>query len=267
MYILIELVPVAAGTGFGVFCCGLFGLVFLFIMAQYAMTWMLAPAAIVMTLLQHETLWWILPTLFVVGALVNWFFAKKMGNAWCPLMPILLTLTLESIFWVGGMIIGLIIELISKHFPAEELWTLLGLPIAIAFYALLFYPLFNMLIAASSVTTLLCGYKPCLGALASFVGMVGGALCIQGLVEVVGGWFGESSYLENIHFQLDANLIKLSVLYTVDIDEETIFPRLQGIIDTVKVIPAGLRFLLGLAAVIGGGFCEHQCSGGNSLFS
>ena len=68
----------------------------------------------------------------------NWIFAKKMGNAWCPLMPILLTLTLESIFWVGGMIIGLIIELISKHFPAEELWTLLGLPIAIAFYALLF---------------------------------------------------------------------------------------------------------------------------------
>lgn len=97
--------------------------------------------------------------------------------------------------------------------------------------------------------------------------MVGGALCIQGLVEVVGGWFGESSYLENIHFQLDANLIKLSVLYTVDIDEETIFPRLQGIIDTVKAIPAGLRFLLGLTAVIGGGFCEHQCSGGNSLFS
>lgn len=266
MYILIELVPVAAGTGFGVFCCGLFGLVFLFIMAQYAMTWMLAPAAIVMTLLQHETLWWILPTLFVVGALVNWFFAKKMGNAWCPLMPILLTLTLESIFWVGGMIIGLIIELISKHFPAEELWTLLGLPIAIAFYALLFYPLFNMLIAASSVTTLLCGYKPCLGALASFVGMVGGALCIQGLVEVVGGWFGESSFLESLRLQLDINFMELSVLNTVDIDETTILPQLQGVVDAVKSIPVGLRFLLGLAAVIGCGFCEHYCADGNSLF-
>ena len=37
MYILIELVPVAAGTGFGVFCGGLLGLALLFIMAQYAM--------------------------------------------------------------------------------------------------------------------------------------------------------------------------------------------------------------------------------------
>lgn len=260
MYILIELVPVAAGTGFGVFCGGLLGLALLFIMAQYAMTWLLAPVAITMTLLQNETLWWILPTLLVVGVVVNWLFATS--KAWFPFMPALLTLVLVTIFWV----VGLIVELIIKKFPTNELWTLLLLPIGIAFYAILVYPLFNMLIAASSVTTLLCGYKPCLGALASFVGMVGGALCIQGLVEVVGGWFGESSYLENIHFQLDANLIKLSVLYTVDIDEETIFPRLQGIIDTVKVIPAGLRFLLGLAAVIGGGFCEHQCSGGNSLF-
>lgn len=52
MYILIELVPVAAGTGFGVFCGGLLGLALLFIMAQYAMTWLLAPVAITMTLLQ-----------------------------------------------------------------------------------------------------------------------------------------------------------------------------------------------------------------------
>ena len=67
-YILIELVPEACGTGFGVFCCVVLGLALLFIMAQYAMTWLLAPVAITMTLLQNETLWWILPTLFVVGA-------------------------------------------------------------------------------------------------------------------------------------------------------------------------------------------------------
>lgn len=45
MYILIELVPEACGTGFGVFCCVLLGLVLLLIMAQYAMTWLLAPVA------------------------------------------------------------------------------------------------------------------------------------------------------------------------------------------------------------------------------
>ena len=37
-------------------------------------------------------------------------------------------------------------------------------------------------------------------------------------------------------------------------------------VDAVKSIPVGLRFLLGLAAVIGGGFCEHYCADGNSLF-
>lgn len=46
MYIL----PVAAGTGFGVFCCVALGLALLFIMAQYAMTWLLAPVAITMPL-------------------------------------------------------------------------------------------------------------------------------------------------------------------------------------------------------------------------
>lgn len=258
MYILIELVPVAAGTGFGVFCCGLFGLVFLFIMAQYAMTWMLAPAAIVMTLLQHETLWWILPTLFVVGALVNWFSAKKMGNAWFPFMPALLTLAVMTI----ALVVGLIIDPLK----GEELWLLLLLPIIIVLLAIIYYPVLNMVLTVSSITTLPCGYKPCLGAIASFVGMVGGALCIQGMVEGVVGWFGESSFLESLRLQLDINFMELSVLNTVDIDETTILPQLQGVVDAVKSIPVGLRFLLGLAAVIGGGFCEYYCADGKSLF-
>ena len=262
MYILIELVPVSAGTGFGVFCGGLFGLVFLFIMAQYAMTWMLAPAAIVMTLLQHETLWWILPTLFVVGALVNWFSAKKMGNAWFPFMPALLTLVLVTIFWV----VGLIVELIIKKYPTNELWTLLLLPIVIAFYAILVYPLFNIVIATSSVTTLPCSYKPCLGALASFVGMVGGALCIQGMVEGVVGWFGESTFLEQLQLSVDTKFVSDIMLAKVLEIKESTWQQLQGVVDAVKSIPVGLRFLLGLAAVIGGGFCEHYCADGNSLF-
>ena len=105
-----------------------------------------------------------------------------------------------------------------------------------------------------------------MGALASFVGMVGGALCIQGMVEGAVGWFGESSFLESLRLQLDINFMELSVLNTVDIDETTILPQLQGVVDAVKSIPVGLRFLLGLAAVIGCGFCEHYCADGNSLF-
>ena len=170
MYILIELVPAACGTGFGVFCCVVLGLALLFIMAQYAMTWLLAPVAITMTLLQNETLWWILPAVLVVGVIVNWLFATS--KAWFPFMPALLTLVLVAIFWV----VGLIVELIIKKFPTNELWTLLLLPIGIAFYAILVYPLFNIVIATSSVTTLPCGYKPCLGALASFVVSFGTAI-------------------------------------------------------------------------------------------
>ena len=257
MYILIELLPEAGGSGFGIFFCVLLGLAFLFIMAQYAMTWLLAPAAIVMTLLQNETLWWILPTLFVVGALVNWFSAKKMGNAWFPFMPALLTLAVMTI----ALVVGLIIDPLK----GEELWLLLLLPIIIVLLAIIYYPVLNMVLTVSSITTLPCGYKPCLGAIASFVGMVGGALCIQGMVEGVVGWFGESSFLESLRLQLDINFMELSVLNTVDIDETTILPQLQGVVDAVKSIPVGLRFLLGLAAVIGGGFCEHYCADGNSL--
>lgn len=262
MYILIELVPVAAGTGFGVFCCGLFGLVFLFIMAQYAMTWMLAPAAIVMTLLQHETLWWILPTLFVVGALVNWFSAKKMGNAWFPFMPALLTLAVMTI----ALVVGLIIDPLK----GEQLWLLLLLPIILPFIiillAIVYYPMLNMVMAASSITTLPCGYKPCLGALASFVGMVGGALCIQGMMEGVVGWFGESTFLEQLQLSVDTKFVSDIMLAKVLEIKESTWQQLQGVVDAVKSIPVGLRFLLGLAAVIGGGFCEYYCADGNSLF-
>lgn len=104
MYILIELVPEACGTGFGVFCCVVLGLALLFIMAQYAMTWLLAPVAITMTLLQNETLWWILPAVLVVGVIVNWLFATS--KAWFPFMPALLTLIMAII----GAIVGLIID-------------------------------------------------------------------------------------------------------------------------------------------------------------
>lgn len=107
MYILIELLPEACGTGFGVFCCVVLGLALLFIMAQYAMTWLLAPVAITMTLLQSETLWWILTAVLVVGVIVNWLFATS--KAWFPFMPALLTLVLVAIFWVVGLIVELII--------------------------------------------------------------------------------------------------------------------------------------------------------------
>ena len=260
MYILIELVPEACGTGVGVFFCVLLGLVLLFIMAQYAMTWLLAPVAITMTLLNSETLWWILPTLLVVGVVVNWLFATS--KAWFPLMPVLVTLIMAIIVVIVGRIVGLIID------PPKDgqLWILLLAPIAIVLLAIIYYPVLNMVLAVSSITTLPCGYKPCLGALASFVGMVGGALCIQGMVEGVIGWFGESTFLEQLQLSVDTKFVSdIMLAHGLEIKEST-WQQLQGVVDAVKSIPVGLRFLLGLAAVIGCGFCEHYCADGNSLF-
>ena len=46
----VHVAAILAANRFGVFCCVVLGLALLFIMAQYAMTWLLAPVAITMTL-------------------------------------------------------------------------------------------------------------------------------------------------------------------------------------------------------------------------
>lgn len=174
MYILIELVPVAAGTGFG----ALFGILLLLflpiIVAMYAMTCLLAPVGIVMEVLENGTMWWILPAVLVVGAIINWICAKVKDGLWCAFMPELLTLALANIV----VIVALIIEGMTKGFSDGEKWTLLLTPIFIVFYALMCYPIVNTVLTLSAITTLPYGYKPCLGALACFAGMVGCALCI-----------------------------------------------------------------------------------------
>jgi hypothetical protein len=256
MYILIELVPVAAGTGFG----ALFGILLLLflpiIVAMYAMTCLLAPVGIVMELLENGTMWWILPAVLVVGAIINWICAKVKDGLWCAFMPELLTLALANIV----VIVALIIEGMTKGFSDGEKWTLLLTPIFIVFYALMCYPIVNTVLTLSAITTLPYGYKPCLGALACFAGMVGCALCIQGMVEGVVGWFGESSFLESLRLNVDAKFMNELLMGTLFEIKEPIFQRLQGIVDAVKSIPVGMRFLLGLAMTIGGGFCEHRCA-------
>lgn len=256
MYILIELVPVAAGTGFG----ALFGILLLLflpiIVAMYAMTCLLAPVGIVMELLENGTMWWIFPAVLVVGAIINWICAKVKDGLWCAFMPELLTLALANIV----VIVALIIEGMTKGFSDGEKWTLLLTPIFIVFYALMCYPIVNTVLTLSAITTLPYGYKPCLGALACFAGMVGCALCIQGMVEGVVGWFGESSFLESLRLNVDAKFMNELLMGTLFEIKEPIFQRLQGIVDAVKSIPVGMRFLLGLAMTIGGGFCEHRCA-------
>ena len=220
------------------------------------MTCLLAPVGIVMELLENGTMWWILPAVLVVGAIINWICAKVKDGLWCAFMPELLTLALANIV----VIVALIIEGMTKGFSDGEKWTLLLTPIFIVFYALMCYPIVNTVLTLSAITTLPYGYKPCLGALACFAGMVGCALCIQGMVEGVVGWFGESSFLESLRLNVDAKFMNELLMGTLFEIKEPIFQRLQGIVDAVKSIPVGMRFLLGLAMTIGGGFCEHRCA-------
>ena len=223
---------------------------------MYAMTCLLAPVGIVMEVLENGTMWWILPAVLVVGAIINWICAKVKDGLWCAFMPELLTLALANIV----VIVALIIEGMTKGFSDGEKWTLLLTPIFIVFYALMCYPIVNTVLTLSAITTLPYGYKPCLGALACFAGMVGCALCIQGMVEGVVGWFGESSFLESLRLNVDAKFMNELLMGTLFEIKEPIFQRLQGIVDAVKSIPVGMRFLLGLAMTIGGGFCEHRCA-------
>lgn len=209
-----------------------------------------------MELLENGTMWWILPAVLVVGAIINWICAKVKDGLWCAFMPELLTLALANIV----VIVALIIEGMTKGFSDGEKWTLLLTPIFIVFYALMCYPIVNTVLTLSAITTLPYGYKPCLGALACFAGMVGCALCIQGMVEGVVGWFGESSFLESLRLNVDAKFMNELLMGTLFEIKEPIFQRLQGIVDAVKSIPVGMRFLLGLAMTIGGGFCEHRCA-------
>ena len=90
--------------------------------------------------------------------------------------------------------------------------------------------------------------------------LVGGALCIQGMMEGVVGWFGESTFLQQLQLQLDTGFVRdIMLAKLLEINEST-WQQLQGVVDVVKSVPVGLRFLLGLAMTIGGGFCEYCCS-------
>ena len=75
--------------------------------------------------------------------------------------------------------------------------------------------------------------------------LVGGALCIQGMMEGVVGWFGESTFLQQLQLQLDTRFVRdIMLAKLLEINEST-WQQLQGVVDVVKSVPVGLRFLLG----------------------
>ena len=66
--------------------------------------------------------------------------------------------------------------------------------------------------------------------------------------------------MEQLQLSVDTKFVSDIMLAKVLEIRESTWQQLQGVVDAVKSIPVGLRFLLGLAMTIGGGFCEHRCA-------
>lgn len=265
MYFLVYVVPATGGTGFGVFCVIMIALAMLVGAAQYGITWLLAPVATIMALVENSALWWILPTVLVIVAGINWASAKAKDDTWFPLLTAGILVVVLTIV----IIVALVVDLINGYDMHWYDWftVILGPIIGVPFVSLFFYSTLNTCIALSSVTTLPCGYKPCVGALCSLFGMIGAALFLQGLIEGVVSWGGESTFYEMVSAHLEEGALKFLTFDLVS-NEKTpeIIRRLEGIVDAIAMVPAWLRCFLGLALAIGCGIGEYKCSDGDALF-
>ena len=150
-------------------------------------SWLAAPAALAMALLESGSLWWILPVAIAVCIAINLVSAKVMEGRWFPLLTAGILVTLSTLVVVGVTIWQAASGITAKWY--EWLLFPLGLVIGVAWLTLMFYSYLNTCIALTSPVTLWMGLKPCLGALCAFVGMFGIAMCIQGLCEGVVSWF------------------------------------------------------------------------------
>lgn len=258
MYILIELVPEVDGSGL-VFVCILLIVLALLIGAELSMSWILAPIGLTMALMESAN-WWILLLAAGIGIVANWVSVKHEGESWNPALPLIITAGAAGVLVVCG-IIG---ELTSpKGTNGWEILLILALGIPV--FGFFFYPTINALTAFTSITTIPCGYKPFVGALCSMGSVVSSAIALQGLVEGVLSWFGESTFLEQVVPHLDKFMVEITGLEMLDMSSA--FERLQPIVDAIASIPVWFRFFAALAVALGCIFGEKHCADGRTLFS
>ena len=265
MYFLVYLVPATGGSGFGVFCVVMIALAMLIAAAQFGMTWLVAPAALGMALLESGSLWWVLLILAAVGVVINLVSAKVLDGYWQPLLTAGVLAAAIFLFFVGA----LILEVFSGRDNPWYAWVIciVALPLLTLFVTLFFYSQLNTWVALTSPATLWLDRKPCLGALCSLGGMIGAALCLQGLIEGVVGWFGESSFLDMVRAHVEPGALKFLTFDLVSEEKNIhILRRTEEIVNAIARIPAWWRCLLGLGLAIGCGVGEFYCSNGDALF-
>lgn len=195
-----------------------------------------------------------------IGIVANWVSVKHEGESWNPALPLIITAGAAGVLVVCG-IIG---ELTSpKGTNGWEILLILALGIPV--FGFFFYPTINALTAFTSITTIPCGYKPFVGALCSMGSVVSSAIALQGLVEGVLSWFGESTFLEQVVPHLDKFMVEITGLEMLDMSSA--FERLQPIVDAIASVPVWFRFFAALAVALGCIFGEKHCADGRTLFS
>lgn len=258
MYILIELVPEADGSGL-VFICILLIVLALLIGAELSMSWILAPIGLTMALMESKN-WWILLLAAGIGIAANWVSAKRENESWNPALPLIITAAAAGVLVVCG-----IIEELTNPKGTNVWEILLILVLGIPVFGFFFYPTINALTAFTSLTTIPCGYKPFVGAFCSTGSVVSSAIALQGLVEGVLSWFGESTFLEQVMPHLDKFMVEITGLEMLDMSN--VFDRLQPVVDTIASVPVWLRFFIALAVAVGCIYGKKYCADGRTLFS
>ena len=196
--------------------------------------------------------WWLaLLVMLVVCAAVNWFLGEKL-QCWFPLAP----LGLSAVSWVVVLAIALIYDIVRGDPPG--FWTALFIcTIGLVILTLMFYPLFLGLMAITSPAGLRGGGKMYVfTSLCTFGGFVLGMLTLQAGVEVVWGWFGAAGDVALRHVRALQTAMQLFFDEGEPLRSGTWMT--DGLLNGLKSISAGWRFLLCLAGCAGCVYVERE---------
>lgn len=221
--------------------------------ATVGFSWSLMSLDFVASMLDQG--WWlILLVLLAVCAAANWFLGKEL-QSWFPLAP----LGLSVASWVVVLLIALVYDVVTGDPPG--FWTALFVcTIGLVLLTLMFYPLFLGMMAITSPLGLRGGGKKYVfGALCTFGGFVLGMLTLQAAVEVVWGWFGAAGDVALRHVRALQTAMDLFFDEGEPLRSGTWMT--DGLLNVLKAIPAGWRFLLCLVGCVGCTYGEAKFVG------
>lgn len=233
MYFLVYIPEATGGSGFGVFCIVVLAICLLIMAATFGYAWLLMPVAFVSEVtVRLNQWWWVLPALTTAAVVAN-FIICKVNDGWHPMVPYAAAWVLYLVYLVVAIATGS---------TANEPWYMYPLLLLGGF--LVTFILYPIAWALMTVTALPVGFMQkeyMFGAVCAFLGLVFGVFALQGFVQMVVGWFGESQLLDMVKLHYEFLLPVVSKENTQGLALEAAFSRAA---DAIGVIPAWLRFLI-----------------------